>query len=522
MLSKSKLEQKQILTLLVKGGGFAFIGLVISKIASYIARLIVARIGPEQYGLLSLALVIFSFSAFIALFGFSDCIVRYVSYFYNKKDYPRLKGAILFPLKFTFSISVLIGASLFIFSDWISLTFFHDIRLSVLLKVFAFVIPFDVIRNDLQGVLLAFKKVKGLMIAKNLTENVSKVLILTILILLGYGLIGATIAYGLAIFLSALVSFYYFRKLESYKLISSNVKAVYLKKEMLAYALPLLFTSIVFFFIGWTDTFMIGYFKNAYDVGIYNAAYPTAYLMWLFPSSILMLALPIMTELYTSKNKEAFNYLLKKIIKWIFTFNLILVLIFSFFASEILSVLFGSQYASGNYVLIILSVSFFIFYISQSFENVFLTLNKTKIILYNAISAASLNIVLNYILIPKMGILGAAIGTGISLLLIASLRAFESYFFLKTFHFDKSFWKILLSGFIALAITKLFVHYTFSSFNILALIFVFSSFIIVYACSLLLSHFLDKDEFDMFIMFQKKLGIQLEFLNRTLLKLVKK
>ena len=517
---ESKSEQHLIVVL--KGGGFVFAGVIISKFISYVSRLIVARLGPEYYGLLSITLVIFSFASFLALLGFSDCIVRYVSYFYNKKDFQRLKGSILFPLKFTFILGLLAGFCLFVLSDWISLTFFHDIRLSILLKLFAFVIPFDVLRANFVSIMVAFKKAKAMIYSKNIAENISKVIILAILILLGYGLFGATLAYGLAIFISFLVSFLYFRKLEIYKLIISNIKPIYKKRDMLFYSLPLLFSSAIFFFISWTDTFMLGYFKDAYQVGVYNAAYPTAMLLWVVPHALLFLALPIMAEIYASNDKKnTLEYLIKKIMKWILLLNIIPLLIFSFFADNLLSVLFGSQYAEGSCALIILSLAFFIWALFETFEKLLLTLKKTKIILFNAIITAVFNILLNYLLIPKYGILGAAIATGTSLVLLSILRIIEVYLFTKMLPFDVSLWKLFCAGIISLVIVKLLISYL-GTFNIIILIFILCLSVMLYAFLLLLFQVIDIGEFNMFLKFQKRLGINLGILNNILLKFVKK
>lgn len=524
MSKTAESEQKQQhLTILLKGGVFALFGSVVSKFASYLSRLIVARIGPEYYGLLALALAIFSFASFLALFGFSDCILRHVSYFYKKKYFRKLKGAILFPLKFTFILSLLVGFCLFILSDWISLTFFHDIRLSILLKIFAFAIPFDVLRLNFMNIMAAFKKAKLVIFSKNLAESIPKLIMLAIFIWLGYGLFGATLAYTFAIFISFVVSFLYFKRLESYKLIISKIKPIYLKKDMLAYAIPLLFTSTIFFLISWTDTFMLGYFKSAYAVGIYNAAYPTAQLLWVIPSALLLLALPIFAESYASENRwSLLKYLMKKITKWVFILNIMFLLIFSFFSNNVLSILFGTQYTEGKYVLIILSIAFFIWSLFEAFDKLLLTLKKNNIILLNALVVASLNILLNYLLIPKWGIFGAAIATGSSLILLSFLRILEVYIFTKMFPFDTSLWKVVCSGFLALIFVKFITRYFLEPSNIVILVLIIGLFGIFYAFSLLLFHSVSKSEYNMFLKFQKRAGIDLNRINKIILRFVKK
>ncbi len=521
-MSKSNLNIEKSLTILTRGGGLAFAGLFISKILSYASRLIVARIGPEQYGLLSLALVIFSFSAFIALFGFTACIIRYVSYFHEKADNKRLKGAFLFSFKFTLTLSLIVGFFLFILSDWISLTFFDDIRLSLLLKIFAFVIPFDILRSSFISTMLGFKKVKNVMIAKNIAENISKFILLVILIFLGYGLIGATFAYGLAIFVSFVVAAIYFKKLEIYRIIKSNIPAIYPRKEMLFYAIPLLLASTIAFFISWTDTFMIGYFKEAYDIGIYNAAQPTAQLLVIFPNALLTLALPILTGLYTKKDNKSIAYLLKKMFKWVFAFNFIILLFFLFFSSNILSSLFGSQYVEGYLAFIVLSVAFFTFLLSEVFESMLLASKKTKLILFNTLFVAALNIILNYIFIPKFGILGAALGTTISFVIFALLRMVEVYAFTRIFPFELSILKIIFSGIVSLFVIKWLISPLICPSNIIILLFLAGLMFIINLFMLLILRTIDLYEYDIFLKFQRKFVMMPEGINKFIYRFVKK
>ena len=56
-------------------------------------------------------------------------------------------------------------------------------------------------------------------------------------------------------------------------------------------------------------------------------------------------------------------------------------------------------------------------------------MGRSKLILINSLVAGILNIVLNYILIPRYGIIGAAIATGFSIFAVNVARTIEIYFF---------------------------------------------------------------------------------------------
>src|SRR3989338_8427154 len=83
------MKGKQVIPLigLMKGAGLTFIGLLATAFFGFIFRVEIARmLGPEEYGLISLAIVVFSISISFVDFGTPSAIVRYVSFYRANKD----------------------------------------------------------------------------------------------------------------------------------------------------------------------------------------------------------------------------------------------------------------------------------------------------------------------------------------------------------------------------------------------------------------------------------------------------
>ena len=89
MKNKSR-DQESIdnsLKLLVKTSFFVFIGIMISKLITYIYRILIARyLGPEIYGIFSLASMIFGWFAAFFSFGLADGLLRYISLYRAKRN----------------------------------------------------------------------------------------------------------------------------------------------------------------------------------------------------------------------------------------------------------------------------------------------------------------------------------------------------------------------------------------------------------------------------------------------------
>jgi O-antigen/teichoic acid export membrane protein len=123
---------------------------------------------------------------------------------------------------------------------------------------------------------------------------------------LGFGVLGAAWGWVIAIIAMSFLAFYFLEK-KVFPIFKTKVKAVSVDKELFSFSLPLLFAGIAGLVMGWTDTLMLGYFSSSADVGIYNAALPTAQLIRAIPGALGVIFFPVVSELY-ARNRIAFKY----------------------------------------------------------------------------------------------------------------------------------------------------------------------------------------------------------------------
>ena len=129
-------------------------------------------------------------------------------------------------------------------------------------------------------------------------------------------------------------------------------------------------------------------------------------------------------------------------------------------SNPILKVLFGSEYSIGFMALIVLSVGYFINSILFASRYMLDSLKKTKFILLNTIIVTLLNIILNLILIPKYGILGAAIATALTISLFGIINWIKVYNINKINVFKLSYVKSIFASIIAVVPVYLFLKIT--------------------------------------------------------------
>jgi O-antigen/teichoic acid export membrane protein len=177
------------------------------------------------------------------------------------------------------------------------------------------------------------------------------------------------------------------------------------------------------------DTILLGYFSNTGSVGIYNVIYSLSGLLLSITTAFGFTFLPLVSEAYSNREFLRMKRLYSIVAKWLLIFTITLSVPLIFFPELIIGSLFGEEYVKGNIALPILIIGFLLYSVAGLPSRVLKAVGKTKLIMYNSIIVAILNIVLNIILIPRFDFIGAAIATTIAYVVLSYLLFYESYYY---------------------------------------------------------------------------------------------
>lgn len=509
------MDQTNSLEVISKGALIIIIGLFISKLLTYIYRLIIARfLGPESYGLISLGFSVVGIFALVAALGIPNGILRYVSYYKGKKDLTKINETVSFGFKLTFCLSLVAGVLLFFLSDLISINVFHNTELIWILKLFSITVPVLVLAYSTEMLIQAFQAVKYLVYTRYIGENIIKVGLTVILFLVGLKLLGAVIAYMIAITISLILMIYFIHK-KIYHLPNIFKNYAPIKKEILFFSIPLLLSNLFIYTFLWVDTIILGYFTKADVVGIYNAAVPSAKLIYFVPVAILTLYTPVLIENY-AKLKRISGSLYKTINKWIFLINLPIMLLLISFSKPFLKIFFGEVYAVGYSVLNVLVIGHFVYCFSTLAEKNLIAIKKTKTIMVNKMISGSLNVVLNIILISKYGMIGAAYATTVALFVESIIVWGQSFYYTKIIPFKWNYVKAIVCALISLIVIKKLLSYVFNFYNFWMLLISVSLICLIYLGLLILIKFFDKEDLQIVHLVQRKIGLKLNFIRKII------
>jgi len=267
----------------------------------------------------------------------------------------------------------------------------------------------------------------------------------------------------------------------------------------------------------WTDTTMLGFFKNAVVVGIYNAAIPTAQILMIFPGALSALFLPVITELYSKGEEKELKTVYKVVAKWMFYLNFPVFLLLVIFSRQVLNITFGKEYIAGYIALILLGGAYLTSVFSYPAVYTLQMLKKTKNILYISIINASLNVLLNFELIPIYGVEGAAAASLATFSVGTLLLVWFSYREIHVLPISKAHIKSLIAGVISITAVDLVARLFFKSFSLPVFFLFLTAFLMLYGFLILVFRGLEKEDIEMLKVIEKKSGIRVEWL-RNLVK----
>ncbi len=179
-------------------------------------------------------------------------------------------------------------------------------------------------------------------------------------------------------------------------------------KEITSISIPMGITTGMLLIIANFDVLLLGFYRSETEVGIYSIASRLALLTGFIISSINAVSAPQFSELNYSDQKPQLLSLAIKSSRLIFwaSFPILLVLILGgkFFLG-----LFGREFVIGYSILVVLVIKEFVNAIGGS-VGLYLSMTGSHIIYRNIILIATvINVLLNFLLIPLLGMIGAAI-----------------------------------------------------------------------------------------------------------------
>ena len=398
---------------------WSFISLSTASFLHLLLRIVLGReLGPSGLGLYTLVFTIYVFGLQFAAFGIGQALIRYIARYHD--DLPKIKEYVISGVLGSMISGTVMGVLLYLLSGIISIQFFHNPEMTVLLKITAFCFPFIAMQKVALGTLNGLRKMKWYAVV-NIMQNVSVVCASLILVLLlDMGVRGAVIGYVVPTIVIGLLSLISTRGHFSIRmgflrtaLIDLSLFGFYVA---LANSIGMINTNI--------DSVMIGHFMGETDVGHYAVAIVLIQGMVLIPQAVEKVIVAATSEYCGKNDYENLIRLIKKCVIIIFAINIVLSFLLIVFGQFLIENIFGIDFLPAYRPLLILLVGYFIYIPIMSVSSTLGSMGKVSIIFKISLICAVINTFLNILLIPIYGIAGAAIATSIALISVTILRVY--------------------------------------------------------------------------------------------------
>lgn len=390
------------------GLGYIFGGLLIKGVSFLTTPLFTRLMTTEQFGILNSYLSFESILAVAVGFQFAASLKSSKIEFNSDSGINKYFSRILFQ---TLLHTVLLLLIVNIFSSFFLDLFHLDSKLILnLLVVNAFGSAAINIYNAKISIFYSYKKYLALGIANSLL-NVALSLLLMFTFLSGERSLARILGYALpCISISIIICVISFFKATPFAKDNRYTRFSY------SYCSPLIPHGIAEVMLGQLGRLMVDRFCGSSSMGVYSLAFNVYSII-----GIIRLALDYIVGPFYFDNRKYENYSL--LIKLTSTYSQLLCcisLLVVFLTPEIIKILGPEEYFDARYSAVFLvGASFFIFLISSVTQEIFF-LKKTYWISIVSFFALVINALLNYIMINKIGVLGAAITTYISYLIMIS------------------------------------------------------------------------------------------------------
>ncbi len=415
---------QKALNALAKGAGVTAIGMMISKALSYLYRIAIARgVGPDAYGQLSLALMVTGIVSTIAYLALGNGLKKFIPEFRADNDFASIKGMVVNTLELTVPLSLILFGIVFLGAEFIAVTFFDNTQIIPLIKILSLTIPLGTLSSIFFDTTIGFNKIIYKTGTVRILQNIVQLGLTVALLLLGFEVASAAWGWLAGTTLSAVLGLYFMEKKVG-PILFSDVKAKHQREQLLRFSAPLLLSGMIGTLLGWADTGLLGYYMTDFEVGLYNAALPTAMLILLPHKAIGSLAITSFSEL-KERDRKSVQASMQTATQWVFSLVYPTFLILLLFSDKVLQILWGGQYTQASIALSILACGYLIDALAGRVGSFLNSTGHTKYILYNNIVALTLNLILNIALIPIYGIIGAAIATAASTILTNVLMFIE-------------------------------------------------------------------------------------------------
>ena len=393
---------------LAKSAGVVFFGTILARALALAGEAIIIRsLAPDAFGQVALAYTVALTVSQFALLGVPNGVTRLLSTERTREEeLDVLRSGFLIVL----TGATVVALAVFVFRSEIA-ALMNEGGIGPLLALF---VPFILV-TPIGKVAVAVLRARGrsarAILSKNIGPRVGALSLFALLALAGEPFYGA-VAFWVAIPVVTVCSALFFTRRELS--LSATVRRLpdgKTVRELWSFSWPLAISASFLLFLSNLDVLMVGYFLNSTAVGYYRSVMPLRQVTKFVLLAFRFLFLPLATKYYDAERFDELDELYTISTKWTVAATLPPVLVISLFSPTIVRFLFGAEYLPGAPVLTVLTLGLFFVAAVGPTGPMIQAIDRPRAESVSAAAGFVTNAALNVLLIPRLGIIGAAVAT---------------------------------------------------------------------------------------------------------------
>jgi O-antigen/teichoic acid export membrane protein len=388
-----------------------FLGMIFRIGAGYLFKVYLARtLGPEPLGIYALGMTIIGFLGVFNGLGLSQAAVRFVAHYTASGKIEQLRQFLISATGLILGANVALGLTVLWIGPWLAAYFYHTPALLPYLRFFALIMMLGAPATFFGKVLQGYKEVARLTVITDFVGTPLTMLASVVLIAWGAGLRGYILAQVISGAAVLALSLRLVWKLTPAA--ASHLQSLVWRPEsqVLSFSATVLGIGLLNFLAGQSDKVLIGFYMNARELGIYAVAAAVVAYIPIALQSVNQIFSSTIADLHTRGERQLLGRLYQTLTRWVLAFSLPLVIVIVVFARPLMRI-FGADFEVGWLVLIIGAVGQLVNCGVGSVGYLLLMSGNERRLIKVQVVAAVVTVVLSFVLVPRWGIVGAAVAS---------------------------------------------------------------------------------------------------------------
>jgi O-antigen/teichoic acid export membrane protein len=403
------LPSRQELFAVLRSAAQVFLIRLLGAGLTYAAMVLMARsLGSHDFGIYAFVSVVIMLLALGFSFGFNSSGLSFVSNYLARRKLSRLSGFLLQSYRIVFGLSslgaMLVAGLLFTFRNAVEPYYLLPLLVGLIC------VPICSLLNQFEATARAFGWIQVAYVPGYIVRP---------LLLMGF--VGTAVLFGCTVdavtALWALVGACAIAMLGQGLLVilrtrknQGNIKSSFHTRHWLKVSLGFLMIDGFRMLMDNTDVILIGWFLDPHSVAVYFAVIRTSGLVAFVSFSVIALAVPKFAEIHNTGTTQDLQKFVSAVIHLMFWPSLLLAIGISFLGPFLLT-LFGGDFQAGYPTMLLILTGLLLRTAAIPVEYLLNMTGYHRDTMRVYAFAGLANVVLNLLLIPAFGILGAALGT---------------------------------------------------------------------------------------------------------------